>query len=609
MPAAEPEWQSAVGPPPSTSASPDATGGERSRRLPLVVMLVVLALVASAIFVAERQGRVAAASAALRYVPADGFVDYATRTTAGSAPTPVITESARYSAAQFNAGLDTALSAQVLGAVDLSYAGKAFWRTTTTDVAGYDRPQETRVYLLGRSVDLLAESWPGHGLVFHPGLVELPEDVHPGSRWQGAGSAGADLDYTSSFTAQAASNRCLRVIGEIRLSSKAGRPRPPRSVDKIWCERWGVTTSTETIDGVSTATVPAAPVEPAADLVTSSSVPRWPAPDRWRAQSFATVSVDPTFGEGAVSGTPAALPPVMTSSGVLYRVVGGADDLLAFARRDDATWRSLWRLHPGGRVLTASAFGDVVVATTSRRQVVAYTDRGVRLWSLNIDELAFAAPVRLSADRLAVVDLAGTIVAADIAAGVVRWRARAGADADLAPTAVAGTLVVADRSGQVTAYDGGDGSARWQVDVDRFSAASGAGDVAIIVDDQELQAIGITDGRRRWIRPFAGTFHSLTAFGDSVVLSSRAKSSLVGADGSARTLPRPYALVTVGDRLMVGWGKDRADVLDPAGKVLAGRDIPALPVTSAPRAAVATAQGVLLLGSGWDVASWGAPAE
>ena len=84
------------------------------------------------------------------------------------------------------------------------------------------------------------------------------------------------------------------------------------------------------------------------------------------------------------------------------------DDIVATTPKTVDRWTSLWRMHPGGTVLSVAAFGDVVVATTSGRELVAYSDAGVRLWSLRLEDVAFWSPVRIDDRRVAVADAAGS---------------------------------------------------------------------------------------------------------------------------------------------------------------------------------------------------------
>ena len=110
-----------------------------------------------------------------------------------------------------------------------------------------------------------------------------------------------------------------------------------------------------------------------------------------------TISINPTFGQGPMVGSPSAVAaPVRTESGLVIRATLGPGDLVATTPKTLTEWTSIWRAHPGGTVLSLSAFGNVIIATTSNRQMVAYSDVGVRLWQLSLDDLAPTPPVRIS---------------------------------------------------------------------------------------------------------------------------------------------------------------------------------------------------------------------
>ena len=64
--------------------------------------------------------------------------------------------------------------------------------------------------------------------------------------------------------------------------------------------------------------------------------------------------------------------PVVTSSGLVVRALASSNDLVAFTPKTQQAWVSVWRAHPGGSLITLNVFGDVIVATTSNRQAVAY---------------------------------------------------------------------------------------------------------------------------------------------------------------------------------------------------------------------------------------------
>src|SRR6185436_14411694 len=117
--------------------------------------------------------------------------------------------------------------------------------------------------------------------------------------------------------------------------------------------------------------------------------------------------------------------------------------------------------HPGGTIMTLSAFGNVIITTTSNRQMVAYSDVGVRLWQLTLGDLAPTTPVRLNDREAVLVDLAGEIRRFDLATGTVLWQGSAGSDVNVSPTAGAGLFVIMDRGGATTAYEQNTGERRW----------------------------------------------------------------------------------------------------------------------------------------------------
>ena len=113
----------------------------------------------------------------------------------------------------------------------------------------------------------------------------------------------------------------------------------------------------------------------------------------------------------------------------------------------------------------------MIIATTSERAVVAYSDAGVRLWQLDLDELAPSAPVRLNGTDAVLVDLSGRVQAFSILTGAVRWDRSVGSDVKLSPAVGAGLVVIMDRGGTTTALDQATGRSAWTVDLEGKGAA------------------------------------------------------------------------------------------------------------------------------------------
>jgi outer membrane protein assembly factor BamB len=353
--------------------------------LPLLVVIMVTVLVAGGLLAADHSGAATARTAATRFVPSDGSVRYLQRdTTIGAVTTSSrhVQESARQGGALVIGGLDFTLGTAVVGAVGMGQLDRmAFWRTTETMIGNLGSSQQhIRVYRIDGSVELVAESDQGGADVYSPALVELPEDVSVGDTWSNEGTIGSRR-YHSEFRAAAAEPGCLQVSGNVKESTAAGQPGTTRAVAKTWCEGRGVRLE-ETSRGKLVTRVESAP-KPSADptLRTADEEWVWSDPAAWRRRGFDLMSYDASLGSGMMTGAPGQLPPVVTASGLVFRTTSG-DDLVATTPKTVDRWTSLWRMHPGGTVLSVAAFGDVVVATTSRREVVGYSDAGVRLWSV-----------------------------------------------------------------------------------------------------------------------------------------------------------------------------------------------------------------------------------
>lgn len=161
-----------------------------------------------------------------------------------------------------------------------------------------------------------------------------------------------------------------------------GSKRLERQVARTWCLGAGVTEWTDSSGSVE-------------NVWSRAGRPPLEAPDtvgpgasgdttRWRPRTLRATAVAPSTGPAPMHGTPGNTPPVVTNSGVLVRTTVAGQDLVGFGTGAERDVALRWRAHPGGMVLEVAGFGDVLVATTSTRRVVAYDDRGVRLWELTL---------------------------------------------------------------------------------------------------------------------------------------------------------------------------------------------------------------------------------
>ena len=536
--------------------------------VPLAVLLCLGLVVGTGSWLARRAPEVR--TAALAYVPADGDAlwqqvdetrEAVTRTTTQ------VTESARF------AGVDGLLSGDAFlltRVLHQDYAGdpsaSRLWRTTTTSVDDVGVPsQTTRYHRVRGSVELAGERAPdGTVTAYEPALVELPSDVGPGSAWDGAGSAGDTLDYTSSFTAAAGAGGCLEVSGQLVLSPK-GRPqvRQQTTETRTWCPGRGVVEASDSSGAVRTVASAAAP--PPGPRTTTAEPVGWAAPQAWTPRTWGTVTVDATGETRAMYGSAAVdVHPVLTSSGLVVRALHPPDDLVATTPKTVDAWTPAWSVHPGGTVLTLAAFGTVVLVTTSERRLVAYSDAGMRLWQTTLPEVGPTAPVRVSDDDAVVVDLSGRVLRFGLADGAVRWARSVPGDVDRAPASGAGLVVVADRRGTVTALDAASGAHRWDRSFEATAVAQ-VGDRVLVAQDQDVIGLDAADGTSRFLTRYDGSLTDLTAFAGRTVVASKEATLLLDADGAVAARLPGYLTVDPTASHLVGWTSDRLDVVAPDG--------------------------------------------
>lgn len=552
------------------------------------------------------------------YVPTDGAVQFARQqtTSAGrSTQALVVTESARISGSAMLSALDWNLATRLIGALgsDRNRIDRSrFWRTITIPAAAppangaADGTARTRVYTLGDDVALAAESGPGLGFTYLPNLVELPAGVRAGQTWRSTGTAGAPtIRYASEFTARAA-EACLEVSGTVTysvedtsLTRKLGRTWCPggliRETDD-WLGSSVVRRAEEGAAGQPGAAPPGLPVPDTTDDVTA-----W-APTRWRPATHEVLSVDPTFGEGPMAGTPASLPPAYVRSGLVLQATSSVADIVAIGPHGAGTWRSRWRAHPGGQILTLATFGDMVVATTSARTVVGYDSSGVRRWTLPTREVVRVPPVRTSPEDIAVTALDGEVFGMAVTTGAVRWRTRVSGDVRVAPVSSGAELVVADGSSTLTGLDARNGGRHWTASVDNPVALAPSPSAIAVLSDSTLGSYDAVTHDLRWRRWFPGAGKTVVVAGDSVVARTGDGVRAFALDGTRRWV-KPGTDLTTDGRLVVVWASGRAEVLDAAGVSLTSFATPT-ETAGNPHRHLATDRGVFGFDSTWTFSTW-----
>jgi outer membrane protein assembly factor BamB len=574
--------------------------------LPLVVLAVVGALIGGAAFAWNTVGFTTPRTAATAFLPADGSAVYeAVETTRGSATerSSQVTESARFRGVTGLLSTDSAFGSKLFAEVGQQTDTVQIWRTIST---GYDDPAApyptTRMYRANGAVELLGETAPTGGYVYRPALVELPANVAAGSHWTGSGAANDVLDYQADLRAAAGDGDCLEVTGEVRYTTRKGQPARTAAVQRTWCRNRGLVATSESYADLmtrTTQTTTALPQPPD----TRGPLPRWTAPDTWTEHKLDSISIDPTFGEGPMSGATKALAPVRTESGLVVRATDATNDVVAFTPKTPSAWVSAWRAHVPGQILTLRAFGNVILVATSTRQLVAYSDLGIRLWHRDLDEIASAPPVRVDDSDVVVTDLAGNVRRLALATGAEAWQHRLGADVTVSPAVGRGLVVAMDRGGTVSALDGATGHRRWTKELEGKGAGF-VGGTLVVLQDQTAHGLDPTSGERRWLRPFVGTFTELAPLADRLALATEGATVLLDEAGRVTAgLPGYLRLTLSADRL-VGWGAREAEVFDASGTVGRRWPLPDLTLAVQNRPAVALPEGVLLANNDWTFTIW-----
>jgi outer membrane protein assembly factor BamB len=294
---------------------------------------------------------------------------------------------------------------------------------------------------------------------------------------------------------------------------------------------------------------------------------------------------------------------VRTESGLVIRATTGSGDLVATTPKTLTEWTAIWRAHPGGTVLNLSAFGNVIIATTSNRQLVAYSDVGVRLWQLPLDDLAPTSPVRISEGDAVLVDLAGEMRRFDLVTGAVLWQQNVGSDVNVPPVAGAGVVVVMDRGGMTTAFEQGTGKPRWNLDM-QGDAAVVIGETVVVIQDQTAHALSTVSGQHRWVRPIFGTLTDMGSFASRAVVATKSQSVIMSSDGVVTQRLGPVLTLTPTQDHLVAWGPTEALLIARDGGIVSRWNLPALTLALQDRPALATSQSVLLFSNDWTFQAW-----
>lgn len=429
--------------------------------------------------------------AGFKFVPADGF---ATRISYGADRVPASREHALLSGNTIQFG-------SAVGAVSKSgpppgvKADDAWWWRETTGLARGDTASAdsrfagtpgdaTRHTVHSVSPDGIrvhAVLGTPDGVVFNPGLMELPTDTGAGQSWSSEGAsehATGTFDYRNDSTAakvtdpELAEAGCLQVTSRTRFEPRAETPSTAkvpaaRSDVATWCPHRGIVEGTPTggepIERFEGEWPPGSMREPQ---------PLGPRDAAGLPQLLPTAAREPVFG-AAPAAEPSGLQSAVTTDGTVVTVNPGTQGLTASLVGTDPTrgaeLQAVWWAKPPGKVLTLSTFDNLIAVTTSTRDLVVYESSGRRLWRLATEDLVLQPPERLDRDRLVLTDAKGKVTAIDLA-GKVSWTHQVAAQAPPLISVDAGEVYLSTGGGGIERLDSA-GRPVWQANIDTYSPA------------------------------------------------------------------------------------------------------------------------------------------
>ncbi|MCC7127770.1 MAG: PQQ-binding-like beta-propeller repeat protein [Microbacteriaceae bacterium] len=473
------------------------------------------------------------------------------------------------------------------------------WRQTSTPVAGGD--QTTDLHRLStEGLSLLASYGGSLGLVYNPPLLELPASVGVGSEWQSKGEAlpGGILTYSSNFKAVAPSSQelislsglssaelkdCIQTEGSSTYLDNNSDPFIQWSESNLWCKGKGKVAAIGTINGTKVSQGPA-PIASALDRIPKlPAVPvKWQDTDSWALSTAELGYLDPFFLEQKLI-LALSISPIRTPSGTIVALNQTGNDLVAL-EYSNGKFERKWFAHPGGEVLSMAAFDNLIVATTSTRDVVGYSETGVRLWTLRTAELTLSTPAEVPASEaggdaaVAVVSLDGRVQLLDADTGKVRWQRQIPADVSANIVVGSGQVIVADRGGTVWAFRISDGKSAWTSQAGEPATSLLIGTALIVVDQNGgITAMDVSSGETVWNKSYRGSVRSvLETAGKLVVVTQEQSFELSPDDGTLIWSGEGGASAVTDGESLVLFTSDEARLLDAEGRLAKTWKLPSL---------------------------------
>ena len=476
---------------------------------------------------------------------------------------PVVIETAHLPGMMALSEAPTALWMSILD-IGFEQARGIHWVSETELTSAAQTPS---YYALGADGLLFYAGGSGTGAISaSPAVIELPPNPSPGTTWE----QETTLTATSSGVK----------IPVKRKASIAASPRGTGCIDVHYADTFNDETNEVTVSRC-----PGVGIVATSSATLSSDPPAWPGdPVTITSTPIPLDSLTPLQPE-LKNGSADLTPHVMTSPVPLgngFAVVNSLNQqLVAFApgiegQESPAALNLTWTRRPGPSTLGLLGVGDLVVAATSDRHLVAYDSAGLVRWQVDTTDVAGLPPVQVDETTMAVLTLDGWLSAHDLRTGEQVWRTAAPAgevplgvirvdDRPMVVLAANKDLVIYDRdqeflsvtmlarissvtqtpSGLVVADEGGlvtlidlQGRARWSTWTVGCEFVTSIGDTVFCPQEEDLLAFSAATGRTLFTRPLVA--ERVITDGSSFAVLTPAGVNVMTPQGETRTtLPMP----------------------------------------------------------------------
>lgn len=423
---------------------------------------------------------------------------------------------------------------------NLDQALEIYW--LTEQIAAPDGPAHTEFLSIteaGLSLHAVASDEANYHLS-GPGVVTLPLEPAVGDQWSGRATAinndGSEVEFTRRASIAAGSQPdCLEITYHDQLGDTASTSVITR------CRGQGIT-------GIIAEAGGFAPASPQSRNAASFVRPEpLPSTANQSPQQLAIRAGAVVMSLGMTTA------PVPLGDGLL--LANRTNGQVIFARADDdSTWEIGWRQRPGEATVTLLGAGEMAIAATTDRKLVAYDASGRWLWEHETTDLV-ANLVRVGADSFAAVSLDGTLSVRSLADGEQLWQASVPAGGPAVPQVLNGAQgpVLAATAGRQLVLATAEGNHRQLRLSDSVEAATVAGNLLLTADTSGNLIAFQANGSLAWRDQLRDPCYELRPFGELVVCrTARELIAYQAADGSPawRTKFAALALISLDGQLL-----------------------------------------------------------